>query len=421
MAEPKRSHPTPGENPPGSTPKPEEPHVGKSTLSETLHMPPPRALGPTGITGAPYVDHGGACDGVESPECFLTPLQRDRLVNLLGLRVVEAEANCQAAIVKLRVDQLIAKDDAELALFASLVLDVLGGHIAAVASRTLKKVLETGPSYLARIGIEASKENLETVEKALGIGDLIKTAIGGAKKGMESGLKAPASQEGKGKRADAGAFLVGLHNRTNVMFQAFREDAPVSLRDEDLIVAFASFDAADHTVPHYETILSGLVDRYLKSGVTSIGARAGNAALGLDDLQGSTTPMVKRHVAWASFVSGAPRELFFVDEGAGEDNRKPIDPEFWAAALERQQAEWNTPPGQILVDDSTYYWDPLRADLARDRKLYPGEDPRERARRKMMGAMRPAPAHDGPGDRTHIGPPPIPDALQLQPSDRSTR
>ena len=90
--------------------------------------------------GEPWIDQGGhgLCHGrAGRPGCFLEDDQRAALITDLQQNVIIAAKNYQNALLSLRMDKLVEKED-DLSWVLMLALDLVGQHALATLTNVLR-------------------------------------------------------------------------------------------------------------------------------------------------------------------------------------------------------------------------------------------------------------------------------------------
>lgn len=373
----------------------------------------PDALGPQGPTANRYVDDGAACDTRTGPGCFLDEAQRGRLTEAFHGRVSGVERVYKDALMKCRIDELVAKDD-DLPWVATVVLEVIGGHVLSAAVGAATRGLAAARATMQQaeaLGVSLAERVPDTVKRAMaslsGLSESeIKAHVGlvvtKAKRMAEGQLKSARDADAKAQRKGDATYLRQLYDQASVAFQTMREGLPAVAVDTELFAFFESFDIGNHTIEMYETEIAAKVARYRKSGVEDIGVTpAGITAHGEQH-----RPAVEKRVVWMRYQSKSTPVLGYVSSTAGgKSEPDPVPPEFAEAALARHRATWGAEPESVKVDDSGYFWDPKRAGKAQE------NNPVRKATQQVQDA------HDATEAGMIINAPP---ALSLASNDRST-
>jgi hypothetical protein len=356
--------------------------------------PGKRNLVQTYEVGDEYVDRDGVCEGKSDSVagCFLTDRKRDKLINKLLSYVQTAQTNYKAALLELKVEELVKKEE-DLHWVLSLALDLAGLHLAAVLGRALKNVQALGAAKLTDLQIleaasgqfsdkswisradqliaRVTPARIDAVTKAG-----MTAAAGGIKKATHVGVNVATETA----RSVTISYINQLRDTCDVAFDRFVSHVAATTADAELVVVFEGMKPENHSIGAYKASLKDKIDRFRKSGVLGIGRREapaddyggklmrdtrvvyvqdiiGNKSLWYqhqDGKSGSSSGYVgpgdpmfegldpnnaKHKAAWSKF---GPR-----DAAAAELDR-PVPEEFREIALQHSEARWGA---TITVDD----------------------------------------------------------------------
>jgi len=397
---------------------PRGPGPGKGTLSQGDDP-----------TGDPYVDHGAVCDGKTGGDCFLSDAQRGRLVTQFQGRVHTAHVNYVAAATALHVEKLIQKPDTDMHWLASMLLDLVVGHIAGKIATTLVnfknvtklndavKALDVRQFNVDNADIESlnlsSFDNKPSIAQRARAGLLnlkeetvkmgVREAVNGAKKGLLAARKEQISDGHNASKTQNLSYIEQLMDAAGMGFSKLSEQTPAFATDAKLVALFHSMAAEHHRVGDYKEAIAAKVDRFKKSGVDKIGAHYADRAIssfGEDDIhdpKGQSIDVVRHtRVAWREYVSGYPKDLIYEHQDgertlgvieSGEPGYKPtstfgprhaitkeaeignsVPHEFHEQALLKHAEAWKSEPRTFVYDDSNFLHDPVRAQKAQQAK-----------------------------------------------------
>lgn len=198
-------------------------------------------------TGVPFVDDGTACerDDRAGKACFLTEVQRTRLVAAIGNRAGIVGANSRDALQDSRIDELTDKPEGWHALAEFMFYSVTGPIIGMVASRIVN---------------EAMKENV----KALMI-----NVSRAQRKTLMNAANAPAP--GKASKV---RFLELCRDAIGPWQAAMSEDAPRDLDDDGLTALKDALDPGTLTVDFFKGRIADMLSRFDKQQIDQVGVEA---------------------------------------------------------------------------------------------------------------------------------------------------
>ncbi|MEO7734843.1 MAG: hypothetical protein ABIY55_28060 [Kofleriaceae bacterium] len=355
---------------------------GKSTLTSaalpktTQDVMPtsgalPRQYG-AGPTGHPAIDQEPVCDTAPAGEgCFLDAGKRVQAIAEFRGRVDRAFSAYLAALGSVKLDALLKKDE-DLSWVASMVLDVISAHTLTLVTKIAGAAMKQLPA-MAKLDERSIQMHL-------------KGFVDAAKKGCSGTLKGEKNAAANASKGAEQGWFKQLAKSAQMAFQQISEAFPMMATDAELLTLSDSFDATNTYQGVYEELLTAKLVRFKDSGIDKIGKHAAGRftkTMGEDSILTHNEGLVERErkVVRAEYASGHPVELIYRDQDDdglhvfGVDNgyrrfkpdlsQKPIPQEFWEAATARHEEIWGAPPEAVKVDDSDYYWEPLRAAKAR--------------------------------------------------------
>lgn len=321
----------------------------------------------------------GACELAPQPgmRCFMTEGQRRDHIDKFHKRTMDAAQNYKDALQDLRVDALLEKEE-DLSWIAAMVLDLATGHLSGAIGNALKRYNAGG------VAREATNETRRLLLSDDALDKLVKGPLGAAKKALEGKYKATQNQPQRSKKGESLSYIGALVGEADRAFVTFRERAPASADDGELLALIDGMQIELHSKEHYKRALAAKLDRYHKSGVTSIGRK--RAQHELEPVHGSGSVKVPafrdQRVVWVTNrFAGSQRRLWFEKQDGHPGNptyvragdpdwpangrltfgpRDPMDEgpklvapvpeEFVEAALARHEAVWNEPPAELELD-----------------------------------------------------------------------
>lgn len=229
-------------------------------------------------TGSAVVDQGLGCDNAAqgTAGCVLTAAQRARLLPTYQARVTAAQQQYVAALIELRVDELLKKEPEQSDWVLELMLDIIGDLTLSSAMKAFSMLRGGAVDHLAHevsdahALAEAMRE--ETTEQ---VRDAISKAVGIGKGKFAKGAdkKAEENAEGETTQKTANlAFIDYLKDESATSYERLRETAPAGLSDTSFLILFESFRAEmGHTVGVYKEALEAKLKRFEGSGVGAMG------------------------------------------------------------------------------------------------------------------------------------------------------
>jgi hypothetical protein len=316
----------------------------------------------THYTGVAFADDGATCEGKGDsvPGCFMSDGQRGRLIELLIAEINTAQTNYKIALVELKVEKLIEKDD-DLPWVIGLALDLVSAHLTSAASKALNKLKNKRVARLEDMGIDAARrEGFDEGSKAQQMADALdkvsdKSVETAAKAGFDLGKKkvSKTSQSAlnETEKTDKGqtvSYIDQLKQQCDVGYKRFLDHTLATATDAELVVIYRGFDPEYHSVGQYKVALAEKIQRYKKSGVTEIGQHA------IAPHQAHVaTVYANRRCVWLLNADGS-KALWFYSVLSGNQpepwthGRAPdierVPDEFVDAALVKSEEKWGQTP-----------------------------------------------------------------------------
>lgn len=258
--------------------------------------------------GSQWIDHNAVCAGNDQSTagCFLEDGQRQRLIISFMDRVQTARNNYKDALINLRVDELMKKDD-DLHWVVSLALDVAGAHVLGMAVKALQ----------AAKAANVVKRGAETLIAAISdktIEGFTKTGFDVAKKKLSKGVQEALNVDDATDKTSSLSFIAQLHNNCDIGFTTFADRALGSAPDAELVVLWQGMHNLNHTAEAYTAELGAKLARYKKSGVTHLGRE-----LTHDRETGYVNVRRDTRVVWVKNTPGAGRTLYFQSQEGNHD------------------------------------------------------------------------------------------------------
>lgn len=367
--------------------------VGKTTRAKGLDYRAPNIATPTGVPGIPgkatlagnlkptsaadignpYIEGRGHCQAPAAPGaagsldgCFLSAAQRTLLVDAYQKVVMQAQMQFTAALVELKLDKIMQKDDDAAGLgfildvFASVALGGISSVLTMIKGKP-KTAIDGLESMLALQSGEESEDetSLHHFMEGSGaaIGWIVKSSVDFGKKSLKGGK--PATEKNV-----AINYIETLQNASTIAWQHQVFDPPGFATDADLIVLFHAFKAENgHTEPLYKQAINEKIERYTSSLAARIGRNPARTQKDFD-VQGNTTRDTK--VAWMAQPGGKPPVLYYLKQDAPNHQSPhtlgnhdiemlepidktfvwaaPVEPEFADVALSRHRDIWGSEP-----------------------------------------------------------------------------
>lgn len=351
--------------------------------------------------GDAWIENREHCTNGSDQGCFLTDVQRDRLVTETKLSIRQSETFFVQALTEIGFARLIQKEE-ELPAIIALALDIASGYLSGLAVKAMKALRSTptwnfhktvdsmlsfqsgddtgpSPSLVRNVLNVASPEGLEEVIKAAM--DSGKKKIEGAgKKKVEDDMTNQAGLDASNRKEVTLNYLDELKISASVSYESLSRSAPGIANDAERIALFKSFTAANgHHVPGFKAALEQKLARYLSSPASEIGRNKHRMKDGANPKDSYNATIRDTEVAWVvvsgdpvpklyymrqdwannagsadgvgdpSYLDGSPNERGVPDHlGQSQQGRltlmRPVEPEFQSTALARQQQVWGRPP-----------------------------------------------------------------------------
>jgi hypothetical protein len=356
--------------------------------------PSKRNLVQTYDVGDEYVDNEAVCEGKDDsvPGCFLTDRKRDKVINKLFLFVQTALTNYKLALVELKIDELLKKEE-DLSWVLSLALDLAGAHFAIVLARALQNVQKAGAKRIEELILHAGaagnfneKSWLARADRMVAsvtpgrIETLAKFGMGAAGLGVKSTAKEGLNVATQTTKAATISYIDQLKDACDPAFMAFLNHVSVHTADAELVVVLEGMKPEYHSTSAYKESLGEKIARFRQSGVLDIGRKEANAdnyggklmrdtrVVYVQDINRKKTPWYQRQEGKTSSGSGYIRPgdpLYdqidgknpkhqaawskFGPRGAGAATLdRPVPEEFRDVAIAASEARWGT---TITIDD----------------------------------------------------------------------
>jgi hypothetical protein len=352
--------------------------------------------------GDQWIDHGAVCDGkdMSTQGCFLSDLQRLRLIIEFKDRVQTASTNYKDALLELRVDELMKKED-DLNWVLSLALDLAGAHLVVVAAKALKGLKAAGAAKLADIADRAAYTGtysdtswstradsaLQVVTDAR-IDGMLKSGFAAAKKPASGALQKGQNRGDESAKQATVSYIAQLQDGCDIAFKAFERQAIGHTNDAELVVLYEGMHERLHTKGTYKTALNEKLKRFRASGVNDIGRkqvldrRTGYADVHRDTRVVFVQGMHGVKTAWYQSQEGDfnPSVRHVCDPGAPlpKDNNgvckfgardpreaarleRAVPDEFKEAAIARSEQKWG--PIETIEDPYVSYVKSLGLDV----------------------------------------------------------
>lgn len=317
--------------------------------------PGKRNLVQTYETGVAYADKGAACE-VDSaaPGCFMTQRQRDRFDSLILKRVGDAQTNYKLALVEIKVDKLIEKDE-DLNWVVGLLLDFAGAQLAGAAAKALIRLKSTPVSDAAAFGFEESVDPSGLSKAMEKVSD--KTIVSSTKKGFDfaktqtsKALKSDKNAAAKTEKAAALSYIDQLKIQCDIAFDKFTQNVLATADDAQRVVIYNGLAPEYHAEPIYKAALEAKIARYHKAGIGDVGKK-----LEQPGAMAHYAPEIyhNKRCVWLTNPDGGKRLWFYTvttakDESPWASGRDPqmeqVPDEFTEAALALSEQKWGSTP-----------------------------------------------------------------------------
>jgi len=216
--------------------------AGKRTLTGDQDSP----------SGDTYIDHHAFCERNVGHDCFMNPESRTALIVDYKDLVVEAHDAYQRALLEIRMDELVKKDD-DLPWFVTLMLDVVSAELLGGLTRTLKLLKAETLAALtsaASLGADAARQattQVSTAYVALSmlsdeqLSAMTKASFDAGKKAAVSGIKSMANAGKSDAKQEKLSYIAQLSNAATMAFEQLRTKPPAQATDAQLLVLYQSF------------------------------------------------------------------------------------------------------------------------------------------------------------------------------------
>jgi hypothetical protein len=277
--------------------------------------------------------------------CFLSDPQRLRLIIEFKDRVQTASTNYKDALLELRVDELMKKED-DLNWVLSLALDLAGAHLVVVAAKALKGLKAAGAGKLADIADRAAYAGtysdtswstradsaLQVVTDAR-IDGMLKSGFAAAKKPASGALQKGQNRGDESAKQATLSFIAQLQDGCDIAFKAFERQAIGHTSDAELVVLYEGMHERLHTKGTYKVALNEKLKRFRASGVNDIARKEA-----WDRKYGYTKVHRDTRVVFVQGLNGAKTAWYQSREGDFDpDLIKPCDPGAERLPLPRYQ------------------------------------------------------------------------------------
>lgn len=391
--------------------------------------------------GDPYLENRERC-ATAGTGCFLTDVQRTRLINAYQDEVRTAETFFMVALTEMGVAEMIKKDD-ELPAIVTLVLDAFGAHAATALGKAFK-ALSKAPEKAADGGLEwiwaaqaglshepdtsALRDAINTIDDTSS-GFLIKTGVDAAKNQLKAGEANTENRDASDAKAGTLNYLDALKVTAAVAFEHQAQDPPGNASDGQLILLYHAYKAKNgHTVPGYKAALTEKLARYKASAASKIGRdpmhridpKASEFSATIRDTQvrwvvvrGVAKPVLyyyKRDFGFLANPSDKVLEAGYQDKSGGGNGfpaqydehmviDRPVEHEFIETAIAKNKEVWGRDPTTEIVDAS---------DVVRDVTDLNQFVPQNNPNFQTAPPAAPVPTNNQPVPVT------VPDALKLK-------
>lgn len=229
-----------------------QPDAVSGGVANTNHSPTPGKRTKTeGLqgTGVPFVDDGTACerDDKAGRVCFLTEMQRTRLVAGLANRAGTVGANARDALQDSRIDELVNTQEGWNALaefmFYSATGPIIGMIAARVASSRFAKATEDVKAFATNVS-RAQRKQLQS--------------MAGPAPGKDSKVR----------------FLELVRDSIGPWQKSIYEEAPRDLDDEGLTALNDSLDPEVLTVDFFKDKIAEMLSRFAAQKIDQVGVEA---------------------------------------------------------------------------------------------------------------------------------------------------
>ncbi len=308
-------------------------------------------------TGVAYADKGAKCEtDAQAPGCFMSDGQRTRYDLLITKRIESAQRNLQLALVDIKIDKLMEKDD-DIPWVLGLVLDIASGYIAGTVAKELIKLKSVPVTDAAAFGFEETPD-VSALGKAMGrvsdssITSLTKKGFDLAGKQTKKALKEERNEAAKTEKAASLSYIEQLKIQYDVAFDKFTTNILANADDAQRVVIYNGLDPTLHGEPIYKAALEAKIARYNKAGIGDIGRK-----FDMSQRPGMShfAPEVykNKRCAWLVNPDGSKKLWFYSVTSTKKENpwaggRNPtleeVPDEFTEAALALSEQKWGETP-----------------------------------------------------------------------------
>lgn len=252
---------------------------GKRALTDRLSAPPQMAQG-TRVTGIPIVDQGLACDDAETidqpmaPECWLSALERVRLVGVGGDRGGRAHTNFSTQVAAKRIE-ILCQRESGWGTPAWVLFEVFTGNLIGAFSNVLR-MLKRGASNAVSEGVmRAALGGVDDVRAIAEIGARMnpETAIGPLKAiaGMSRFTIRDHVKRIPPRAAGKAEFLLAFAAAGDAFIQQVTETLPAGLDDDALLLLVEALHPDYHSQAVYSAAIEDVLARYDAGEIGYIG------------------------------------------------------------------------------------------------------------------------------------------------------
>lgn len=212
--------------------------AGKRTKTESLPA-----------TGVPFVDDGTACerDDTAGRVCFLTEMQRTRLVTGIANRAGAVGANARDALQDSRIDELVSQPGGWSALAEFMFYATTGPIIGTIAA-----------------SVKASKYASATED----VKALLTNVSRAQRKQLQGMLSVNPGKESRVR------FIELVRDSIGPWQKSIYEESPIDLGDDGLTALNDALDPETLTVDFFKAKIADMLSRFDKQQVDQIGVEA---------------------------------------------------------------------------------------------------------------------------------------------------
>lgn len=313
----------------------------------------------TYTTGVAYADNDSKCATKgDNAGCFMSAGQRQRFEILLLDEIQTAQTNYKLALVELKIDELVEKDD-DLNWMASMLLDLATSHLSTVFSGALKNLKGKrmpNPDELG-LGLDVEVQDVsqwsQMAANALGkvsdksLETVTKAGFDQAKKKGQKIGKSIQNSRADDQKATTLSYMDQLKVDCDIGFKRFKDNLLATASDAELVVVYRGFAPEYQSEAQYKAALGAKLQRFKRSGVPEIG-RNGEQPL----MSHVSFVSTSRRCVWLRDENGNKALWFYTVESGNKANpwingRSPdiekVPEEFVDAALARSEQKWARP------------------------------------------------------------------------------